>query len=355
MHAAQAMPTVSWSVSAASAARGGDAGTVDVTVNPVNGGSSISSYGAGRSAILAQSIGGGGGNGGLNVSAGIVSDSPLIVGVGGFGGDAGTAKDVTVTATTNLYATATDATEQLSSAGIMAQSIGGGGGNGGLNVSGGLAISKESSVPSATFGIGGFGGDGSVSGNVTVDQTGNITTSGAWVHGIMAQSIAGGGGNGALNVSGEINFADSKNSGGKTDLSIVAGIGGSAGKGADAGDVSVTQNGVVTTSGDNSRGVAAQSIGGGGGTGGMNVTGVFTTKSSPISVGVGGSGSDGGNGGSVTVTRGSETKTTGKITTDGNGAYGIEASSIGGGGGDAGMNFVAGLTWKNETSSGFDA
>ncbi|MFD0892672.1 hypothetical protein ACFQ5Q_03490 [Luteolibacter ambystomatis] len=332
---------------------GGDAGKVDVLVT---GGESISAYGAGHSGILAQSVGGGGGTGATNVSGGIVSDSPLVVGVGGSGGDAGVAKDVKVTATADIYASAKDS-KNMASAGIMAQSLGGGGGNGGLNVSGSIAIAKESTVPAITVGVGGSGGAGAISGDVTVDHTGNITTSGNWIHGLMAQSIAGGGGNGALNVTGAFNWSDSDNSGGKKDITVVAGVGGTGGKGADAGDVKVTQNGIVTTKGDNARGVAAQSIGGGGGNGGMNVTGVFSRSSSPISVGVGGTGSGGGHAGAAEVIRGSETASTGTITTDGKNAYGIEASSIGGGGGDAGMNFNAGVTMagKNPDDGGFVA
>ena len=332
---------------------GGDAGNVNVDVL---GDNAIYARGNGRSAIFAQSVGGGGGNGALNVSGGIVSDSPLILGVGGFGGDAGIAKNVVVNAATDLNVSTMEHTE-LTSAGILAQSLGGGGGNGGLNISGGLALSKEKDVPSLTIGIGGFGGAGSISGDVTVDHTGNINTSGNWIHGIMAQSIAGGGGNGAMNISGQVNFADSDNSGGKTDLTIVTGIGGNGGKGADAGDVRVIQNGFVTTDGDNARGVAAQSIGGGGGTGGMNIGGVFAKNSSPIIVGVGGSGSGGGHAGSATVIRGTNILSTGKITTNGNGSYGIEATSIGGGGGDAGMNFNAGVTLagKDGTDNGFAA
>ena len=332
---------------------GGDAGNVNVDVL---GDNAIYARGNGRSAIFAQSVGGGGGNGALNVSGGIVSDSPLILGVGGFGGDAGVAKNVVVNAATDLFASTSEHTD-LTSAGILAQSLGGGGGNGGMNISGGLAISKEKDVPSLTIGIGGFGGAGSISGDVTVDHTGNINTLGNWIHGIMAQSIAGGGGNGAMNISGQVNFADSDNSGGKTDLTVVTGIGGNGGKGADAGDVRVIQNGFVTTDGDNARGVAAQSIGGGGGTGGMNIGGVFAKNSSPIIVGVGGSGSGGGHAGSATVIRGTQFNSTGKITTNGNAAYGIEATSIGGGGGDAGMNFNVGVTLagKDGTDAGFAA
>jgi len=354
---------------------GGDAGNVDVTVT---GGESIASHGAGHSAVLAQSLGGGGGNGGTNVSGGISSDSSLIVGVGGFGGDAGVGKDVTVDVTADVYASGNSSgcaditcgldavAEEVAAggdvelsfgAGILAQSIGGGGGNGAVNVSGGIAIAKEGNLPSINVGIGGFGGAGAASGDVGVTHVGNSITTGNWMHGIMAQSIAGGGGNGGMNVSGQLNFADSENSGGKKDLTIVAGIGGNGGAGDDAGDVIITQSGVVTTNGDNSRGVFGQSIGGGGGTGGMNVTGVFAQNSSPISVGVGGSGDSAGNAGFVVINRGDESNAAGAINTNGVNAHGIEASSIGGGGGDAGMNFIMGFTQvgKGNTDPGFAA
>ena len=371
---------------------GGNAGTVDVNIGS---GSTILSHGSGRSGILAQSVGGGGGNGGVNVSGGLVSDTSLIVGIGGMGGNAGSADDVNVTARADIRVTTdpsdfdepsdqsfetklrdvlgnsiVDTTEGLvgdfglkslfvdlglfksdetlpdtkGSAGIMAQSIGGGGGNGGLNVSGGVAISKDGKIPSVTFGVGGSGGVGNVSGDVTVDHAGTIEVEGNWKHGILAQSIAGGGGNGALNVSGQLNWGSSDSSGGATDLSIVAGLGGNGGTGADAGNVEVTSNGDIATRGYHSRGIFAQSIGGGGGTGGINVTAVATKDSSPVGIGIGGSGSNGGHAGSVTINRGTLLQSAGLIITDGSGAHGIEASSIGGGGGDAGINAVLGIS-----------
>ncbi|WP_131726347.1 autotransporter outer membrane beta-barrel domain-containing protein [Ruegeria denitrificans] len=379
---------------------GGDAG--DVTVN-IGAGSSIMAHGTGQSGLLAQSVGGGGGNGGMNVSGGIVSDSSLIVGVGGFAGDGGQAGDVVVTSqaditvTTNpddisipdtttfedklrefLGDTIVDETEELASnfglerlfidmgvfneekpdtdgsAGLMAQSIGGGGGNGGLNVSGGIALSKDGKIPSVTFGVGGFGGDGNVSGDVTVDHAGIISVAGNWKHGVLAQSIAGGGGNGALNVTGQLNYGDSNNSDGKTDLSIVGGLGGHGGTGADAGDVTVTQTGDISTNGYHARGIFAQSIGGGGGTGGINATFVGTKDSSPIAMGIGGFGGGGGDAGDVTVASGTALAAAGTIVTDGVGSHGIEASSIGGGGGDAGINAVVGIskTTGNQSNGG---
>ncbi|WP_170430281.1 hypothetical protein [Ruegeria arenilitoris] len=379
---------------------GGDAGNVDVNIGA---GSTIMAHGTGQSGLLAQSLGGGGGNGGLNVSGGIVSDSSLIVGVGGFAGDGGKAGNVTVTSqaditvTTNpddisipdtttfedklrdfLGDTIVDETEELAStfglerlfidmgvfneekpdtdgsAGLMAQSIGGGGGNGGLNVSGGIALSKDGKIPSVTFGVGGFGGDGNISGDVTVDHAGTVSVAGNWKHGVLAQSIAGGGGNGALNVTGQLNYGDSNNSNGKTDLSIVGGLGGHGGIGADAGNVSVTQTGNIATNGYHARGIFAQSIGGGGGTGGINATFVGTKDSSPIAMGIGGFGGGGGDAGDVTVARGTAALAAGTIVTDGVGSHGIEASSIGGGGGDAGINAVVGIskTTGNQSNGG---
>ena len=329
---------------------GGAGGDADTTTVTVIGSQSITGYGAGKSAILAQSIGGGGGAGGMNVTGGITSDSALLVGVGGFGGNAGVGKTVTVNATTDVYASALNSME-LNSAGIMAQSIGGGGGNGGMNVTGGLELSKQATLPSINLGIGGFGGAGASSGDVNVTLAGNATTAGDWVHGILAQSIAGGGGNGALNVGGQLNFAASENAGGKTDVSIIAGVGGNAGAGSIAGDVTVIDNGIISTTGAYARGIEAQSIGGGGGNGGMNVTAIYTKSSNPITVGVGGSGGGGGMAGMVTVTRGGPLASTGTITTNGLGAHGIEASSLGGGGGDAGMNFNVGFSSVGENSA----
>ncbi len=376
---------------------GGDASAVNVDVS---GDSTIIAHGTGRSGILAQSVGGGGGNGGLNVSGGIVSDSSLIVGVGGMGGNAGKAGNVTTNVTANIIVTTdpddlkepedaefesklrgvlgddiVDATEGIleattlkdlfvdaglfdeeadeteGSAGLLAQSIGGGGGNGGLNVSGGVALSKDGKVPSITFGIGGFGGAANAAGDVTVDHGGTIQVEGNWKHGIFAQSVGGGGGNGGMNVSGQLNWGDSETSDGATDVSVVAGLGGHGGEGADAGDVMVTSSGNISTQGYHARGVFAQSIGGGGGTGGMNITVVGTKNSSPLGVGVGGFGSGGGHAGNVTVARGIKDQPAGTIHTDGVGAHGIEAASIGGGGGDAGVNAVLGISYTTGSKS----
>ncbi|MEM1128999.1 MAG: autotransporter outer membrane beta-barrel domain-containing protein [Pseudomonadota bacterium] len=382
---------------------GGDAG--DVSVNVKNG-SEIYAYGDGQSGIMAQSVGGGGGHGGLNVSTGIVSDTTLVVGVGGFGGNSGAGGDVSVRSRADiqvlsnpdqydvpdeettedelksLVGTVTfntidediveqkasaygltqllvdlglfdeDTVEVDGSAGVFAQSVGGAGGSGGLDVATGVEITRTSKIPGITFGIGGFGGDANVAGEVDVDHAGDIEVTGHWKHGIQAQSVGGGGGHGGLNVTADLVYSSSVSSNGYSDLSIVGGVGGNGGDGADAGDVEVISDGDISTTGYHGRGVFAQSVGGSGGTGGVNFTGMGTVNSSPIEFGVGGSGSGGGVAGAVSVTRGSAESAAGTITTNGTGAHGIEAASIGGGGGSAGVNAVIGISAeKNEGSS----
>ncbi|MBC2886317.1 autotransporter outer membrane beta-barrel domain-containing protein [Ochrobactrum sp. CM-21-5] len=332
---------------------GGNASTVKVNIHD---GTKIFSYGSGRSGILAQSVGGGGGNGGVNASGGIVSDTSLIVGIGGKAGSAGLAKDVTVTARADimvggLVKGSDKLSRDESSAGILAQSIGGGGGNGGLNSSGGVAIKKDENIPSITFGVGGTGGKGNISGDVIVDHVGTILVEGNRKHGILAQSIAGGGGNGALNISGQLNLGTSGGPGGLTDLSIVAGVGGNGGIGADAGKVDVLSNGAIKANGDESRGIYAQSIGGGGGTGGMNIGAVVTKDSSPVAISVGGKGAGGGNASNINIKRGTKNQSAGLIETNGLKAHGIEANSIGGGGGNAGVTITRGVS-KTKTPNG---
>jgi len=324
---------------------GGNAGNVDMTVTNIW----TTAIGDNRSAILAQSVGGGGGNGGVNVSGGISTDGAITVGVGGFGGDGGTAGSV------NLDATVAHViAEGEHGVGIQAQSIGGGGGNGAVNVSGSITVSKTGTLPSLTFGVGGSGGVGSLSEAVSVLHRGStetggnnlghrdsITTSGHWGHGLLAQSIGGGGGNGGLNVSGGAGIGGVSS---PTGFTLAAGIGGFGGDGADAGSVTVDSIGSISTQGDNARGLFAQSVGGGGGTGGLNMSMVYSGTNSPINIGVGGSGGGGGHAGTVTVTRGDSVNPAGTISTSGSGAVGLEASSIGGGGGDAGMNLMLSMS-----------
>ncbi len=123
--------------------------------------------------------------------------------------------------------------------GIFAQSVGGGGGDGG-GVSGLVSI-------------GGNGSATSNGGKVDVINRGTISTYGIQSHAIFAQSIGGGGGNG----------------GSSTGLVT---IGGSGGGGGDADVVNVTNGGTLYPRANESYGIFAQSIGGGGGSGGSAVS-----------------------------------------------------------------------------------
>ncbi|WP_297801945.1 autotransporter outer membrane beta-barrel domain-containing protein [uncultured Brevundimonas sp.] len=336
---------------------GGHANTVDLTVGLFGKDRvQVQANGDNSSAIIAQSIGGGGGTGGLNVSGSVTLDGQLTIGIGGFGGSGGDGDDVTLKSNADVFAAGNY------SRGLLVQSIGGGGGAGAINVAGGFSIDTYTKEPTVVFGLGGFGGGGGASGDVTVNHAGNILIEGLNSVGAMIQSIAGGGGSGGLNVSAAANVGE------KDAFAISAGIGGSGGAGDDAGDVDYTSLGNIFVGGEfktidgelnfvsladdaigGGAGIIAQSIGGGGGTGGINAAGVFSLKGSIIAMGVGGSGGTGGHGGEVSITRGYDSSTGtevaagGVINTFGNGTTGLIAQSIGGGGGNAGYNFVLGV------------
>src|SRR5262249_27817367 len=129
------------------------------------------------------------------------------------------------------------------------------------------------------LGVGGSGTLGGTAGNVVVDSysvssngafvaqappgtTATIWASGKNCSGIFAQSVGGGGGNGGFAAT--LGFADLG-----TGLGVT--VGGQGGPGADAGTVTVLSYNNILTPGANSFGILAQSIGGGGGNGGLAV------------------------------------------------------------------------------------
>ena len=153
-----------------------------------------------------------------------------------------------------------------SSHAILAQSVGGGGGLGGdsATTSAAAGTNTQRSV-NLSLSLGGSGSLGGNAGAVNVFQSGQIYTVGANSYGILAQSIGGGGGAGGTSVSTP--------SGGTGNLlQLAVGIGGKGGPGGYAGAVNVVSSGGITTYGDDSYAIIAQSIGGGGGVGGNTVT-----------------------------------------------------------------------------------
>jgi len=329
----QALP--SFAFSTAIGGSGGDGGNGGVA-GVINSGL-VTTYGDSAIGLLALSVGGGGGIGGDAAAYALaiappdqtaISASSTLGGTGGGGGNGGT-----VTAeNSGVVHTSGDG-----AIGIAAQSIGGGGGNGGGATATSNSLSLKQNV-TVSRSIGGTAGIAGIGGAVTVTQSGSVTTGGADAVGILAQSIGGGGGNGGnasslaapgfsfdktLNsLVGKLPIADS--------LSVTETIGGGTGKGNVGGLVTVTNRGAITTGGSNAHGIEAQSIGGGGGSGGT-VSGSAVGKLA-VSLTLGGKGGSGGSGGDVTVTNAAG----GVIATSGDGSYGIAAQSIGGGGGMGG-------------------
>ena len=325
----------------ASGGSGGSGNTVSVTNGVLNGiGNSqnlISTTGSGSPGILAQSIGGGGGNAGGGSAGGSENTVSINVTLGGNAGSGSTGGLVTVSNFGVITTIGGDAV------GILAQSIGGGGGVAGttdasasISTTGqieNLLHPPSSGSAAGNLAIGGSGGSGAYANTVTVSNYGSIATTGERAYGIEAQSIGGGGGNGGIASSASSSSINSTYSGSIT-------VGGSGGGSGNGGNVNVTNGGPIQTLGYNAHGILAQAIGGGGGVGGDGSVSASTTVG--IGVGVSGNGGSSGTGGTINVT----TLVGGTIATLGDDASGILAQSIGGGGGTA----TAGCT--NSASAG---
>ncbi|MEQ1600752.1 MAG: hypothetical protein HOP04_03115 [Methylophilaceae bacterium] len=293
-----------------------DSGTVKTGTIVTNNDGTVENSGDRSTAILAQSIGGGGGNGGDAVSI----SSLVSVAVGGNGGLGGDGEEVHVIAAGSNIDTLGN-----SANGIQAQSIGGGGGNGGLAVAGALPSGSTLNVSIALGGKGGIGGNAGDLVSVETTAGTTIDTIGAASYGIMAQSIGGGGGNGGTSFAGS----------GGPGLSLAVSIGGAGGSAGSGKEVSIGNAGTITTTGDLSAGIFTQSIGGGGGNGGF--AGSLAIGGTAVSVSLGGTGGDGRAGGEIDVVN------SGTIATGGESAAGIFAQSIGGGGGNGGSAFAGSI------------
>ncbi|WP_156390711.1 autotransporter outer membrane beta-barrel domain-containing protein [Caulobacter sp. Root487D2Y] len=304
---------------------GGSAG--DGKIVEVTSHADIGTIGDRANGIQAQSIGGGGGAGGwtaaLAVGAGQTSGA-VAVGIGGFGAGGGDAGAVTVDSFGQIYTIGDDA------AGVLAQSIGGGGGSGGFSLAAGVSVGQ--STGAGTLTIGGGGGVGGDAGDVTVHSHDVIITEGDRAYAIQAQSIGGGGGNGGFSAS--VTAALSSGA----PKAISASVGGFGGAGGDGKVVTVTSDLGASTYGEDAHALYAQSVGGGGGSGGFSLAGALTAGTSTVglSAAIGGAGGAAGEGGDVHVV------TDGVTTTDGARSYGVFAQSVGGGGGDGG--FAGALT-----------
>ncbi|WP_255702300.1 autotransporter outer membrane beta-barrel domain-containing protein [Roseomonas cutis] len=310
----------------------------DITVfksTDASGASAITTSGERSTGILAQSIGGGGGNGGNATGTG-KTDAFLNIVIGGSGAGGGHGGTVQAATTGSI------ATSGLHSSGIVLQSIGGGGGNGGAAYSKVVSVIGGASV--SVGGSGGGGGNGGTVGQITdtntgglfPTSTGQILTTGANSHGIIGQSIGGGGGIGGASGATATVYGAATEEVPTPTVSVAVAIGGAGGAGGNGGSVSLQNTGLIATAGGGSIGIAGQSVGGGGGSGG-DASATSTAKGnddSPLnvstSVALGGTGGGGGTGGPASVTNG------GMIFTRGEAADAVLAQSIGGGGGNGG-------------------
>ena len=339
-------------------AGGGNGGviTAGTTTAPLLG--SIQTWNYNSDGLRAQSIGGGGGSGGAGIEGNVQNNASegLTIGIGGFGAGAGIGRGVNIVSRIDIDVRGDN------SRGVLAQSIGGGGGSGGTGITGNISGASNDDTRQLTFALGGQGGGGGNGGAVSLANTGKISTgtSGSGASKVMgmdalaAQSIGGGGGTGGVAISGNIsNSTKSEATSVNLGLALAAG-------GAGNGElVSVTNSGVLSTMGNQSRGILAQSIGGGGGAGGVGIAGNVSAPSDASSarqldLGLGGKGGKGGAGGQVGV--GNE----GNITTayaangsnsDQNAMHGILAQSIGGGGGAGGIGVGGNVTGSDNSTT----
>ena len=278
------------------AGAGNSGGNVSVTFQ----GGSIVATGTYSPGVLAQSLGGNGGDGG--------SASKFVVGPnGGAGSVGGTAGTVSVTGSginilTGKYV---DPVNFEGSPGILAQSIGGGGGSG--------------TAAKGVLAVGGDGGNAVPGNSATVDLQSTIQTYGFHSDGIAVQSVGGGGGKGGDATGSSVGLQ-----------MVLGGTGGGGGDGATA--VLISEAGsVINTAGDHASGLVVQSIGGGGGDGGA----AYSQVKSEVfgsSMSIGGTGGAGGDAGSASATN------VGGVITQGADSFGILGQSIGGGGGNGGAS-----------------
>jgi uncharacterized protein with beta-barrel porin domain len=314
---------------------GNTAGNVEVTST----GAVIRTLGDRSTGIFAQSVGGGGGNGGFSIAAGLTNGIELSVSDGGDSGSGGNAGTVSVTSAGSIstgFADPDTTVHGHDSAGILAQSIGGGGGSGGFSIAAAVATAN------ASISLGGRGSGGGNGAAVTINSTGDtITTVGDRSAGIFGQSVGGGGGSGGFSIAGGLSI---------TLVDLALSYGGRGGFGGTGGNVTIQSNADngIQTIGNDSQGILAQSIGGGGGTGGFSVAGELTLAGVGIGIDLGSSGGGGGNGGAVTINDAGRL-----IVTAGERSTGIQAQSIGGGGGSGGFSVGSGIGSAGSISLSF--
>ena len=282
-------------VAGGSSTNGGSAAAVEFT----NTGD-VGTNGNMAAGAVVQSIGGGGGN--AILAFGVVTGTPLGIqlNAGGSEGAVGNGGTVDLPTFSGMVQTS-----GALAPGLLAQSIGGGGGYVGFTTPTGTSVGANG----VSFDVGGTGGAGGAALSVTFNATQQISTTGVGAAGLVGQSIGGGGG-----------FAGFWSGGSQNPAVSASILGASGGAGGNGGAVNLGAVGSVFTTGTGAIGTLAQSIGGGGGI--VEAFGVGSSAGLVIGAGAGAHG----NGDAVTVT-------TNVVSTTGDGAHAVVAQSIGGGGG----------------------
>lgn len=316
---------------------GGYGGTVKVGETGASFTGSITTSGDAAHGIRGVSIGGGGGDGGESLLFSFTGPGPGVpfavsasISLGGSGGSGGYGGD------TKVNNAALIDTSGFRSQGIFAESVGGGGGEGGQSFVT-TVVGKVSA--DATISLGGKGGSGGAGHDVQINNTGAIVTRGDFANGILSQSIGGGGGAGGTSASLRMGMFSGPLPGIDGTAKLV--LGGTGGAGGAGGSVTVTNHAGIDTYGSFGNGILAQSIGAGGGYGGLKIDTDyrlgFTGLHVDMTLGASETGSAG-DGGGVTVDQ------RGAIHTRGDFANAILAQSVGGGGGYAATSIQDGDT-----------
>ncbi|WP_063416536.1 autotransporter outer membrane beta-barrel domain-containing protein [Prochlorococcus marinus] len=335
-----------------SGANAGNGGVISAAITN----STITTNNLHSPAILLQSIGGGGGSGGAAVSGSAVispaEGANASVAIGGISGGGGSGGSLELDFSGKLQTGVGDADRSLIngafSPAILLQSIGGGGGHGGVSVAAGASISDGSDL-NGTVSIGGKGGDGGDGGDVNFNSISfdEITTFGRFSSAIHAQSIGGGGGHGGSSYSLSLSASGGSGLNGSVAIGGNDGDDGDGGDGGDGGSINFAGSGdSIFTIKDFSSGTLLQSIGGGGGAGGnaINLSASVGTNALNAGVAVGGTGGKGGKAGDVTLAMDTS------VHTLGHHSAGLAVQSLGGGGGIGGTSFAASITGSTQNS-----
>ncbi len=313
---------------------GGAGNNITVTQN-----GNITTMGHGSTGIRAESQGGDGGNGGeiISVATSITlsgKNGALAFSKAGDGGAGGNSGSVSIANNAEIV------TKGAYADGISAKSLAGNGGSGGLSVAAALAVNLDASsilsdlsksqAAAIALAFSGNGGDGGSAQSITVSNNGVIGITNSISHGITAQGFGGQGGDGNIAVAASV----------ANTAALSGAIQGQGGRGGHGSQISVFNNGIITSTAMGS-GILAESKGGAGGatdiTLSASVTSGFTLNFDvPAVAGSGGDGKDVyvENYGGIYMQKTFP-------------APGIEALSTGGAGGGGGTNSAAAVFAAN--------